>query len=281
MSFFFFAVCVNWILINVLLTIIIEGYERVKQELEGKKNDLEVIEYIKDAAKSMAGIQPRPHFLAEFAPEGSQHDKLVVEKDVEDEKEDPDTDISVVNDLPNKVDQFLEYVNKIYLGGELELKSKGDFKNLMKKPISTDNPAKPALHESNVNPQWSPELPIKSPDLSYCPPDDIGEKEDEKMEDEQISEDNAESESEDGQLNKDNAEVEDVFDITGENFQNLEQANLEFVDEEMSETSECHLTTDDDFEHLCTMEEELMNMEMEVELQRMSENKNNDIPDTT
>ena len=40
--FFFFAVCVNWILVNVLLTIIIEGYERVKKELEGKGNELEV-----------------------------------------------------------------------------------------------------------------------------------------------------------------------------------------------------------------------------------------------
>ena len=80
----------------------------MKQELEGKKNDLEVIEYIKDAAKSMAGVQPRPHFLSEFAPEGSQHEELVVEKEIKDEEEDPDIDISVVNDLPNKVDQFLE-----------------------------------------------------------------------------------------------------------------------------------------------------------------------------
>merc|ERR1712098_378764 len=111
-SFFFFAVSVNWILINVLLTIIIEGYERVKQELEGKGNDLEVIEYIKDAARSMAGMQPRPHFLEEYCPEGSQHEKLVVEKEAENEEEKLDVDKSVVNDLPNKVDQFLEYVNK-------------------------------------------------------------------------------------------------------------------------------------------------------------------------
>ena len=40
--FFLFAVCVNWILVNVMLTIIIEGYERVKKELEGKGNELEV-----------------------------------------------------------------------------------------------------------------------------------------------------------------------------------------------------------------------------------------------
>ena len=108
MSFFFFAVCVNWILINVLLTIIIEGYERVKQELEGKGNDLEVIQYIKDAARSMVGIQPRPHFLQEFEPEGSRHEELVVDKVDGEGDEEPGADLSVVNELPNKVDQFLE-----------------------------------------------------------------------------------------------------------------------------------------------------------------------------
>ena len=45
--FFFFAVSVSWVLVNVLLTIIIEGYENVKKELEGRKNELEVIQYIK------------------------------------------------------------------------------------------------------------------------------------------------------------------------------------------------------------------------------------------
>ena len=47
LMFFLFAVSVNWILVNVLLTIIIDGYEKVKKELEGRKNDLEVITYIK------------------------------------------------------------------------------------------------------------------------------------------------------------------------------------------------------------------------------------------
>ena len=107
-AFFFFAVCVNWVLINVLLTIIIEGYERVKQELEGRGNDLEVIQYIKDAARSMVGIQPRPHFLQEFAPEGSRHDALVVNKEEEGGKRDNDGEDSVVNELPEKVDEFLE-----------------------------------------------------------------------------------------------------------------------------------------------------------------------------
>ena len=47
LMFFLFAVSVSWILVNVLLTIIIDGYEAVKSELEGRKNELEVIQYIK------------------------------------------------------------------------------------------------------------------------------------------------------------------------------------------------------------------------------------------
>ena len=50
--FFWFAVCVSWILVNVMLTIIIDGYERVKQELAGQGNDLEVLQvqkYLSDA----------------------------------------------------------------------------------------------------------------------------------------------------------------------------------------------------------------------------------------
>ena len=55
LMFFLFAVSVSWILVNVLLTIIIDGYEAVKSELEGRKNDLEVIQYIK-VKKCQLGI---------------------------------------------------------------------------------------------------------------------------------------------------------------------------------------------------------------------------------
>jgi len=139
-AFFFFAVCVSWILVNVLLTIIIDGYETVKKELEGKGNDLEVIQYIKDAIRSMVGLRPRPHFLHEFAPEGSRHNQLVVNKEDDESKVENEGSPSAVNELPNKVDEFLEYVNRIYFDGELDINSKKGLKNEMnnKKSISTD-----------------------------------------------------------------------------------------------------------------------------------------------
>lgn len=165
--FFFFAVCVNWILVNVLLTIIIEGYERVKKELEGKGNELEVreeschsthlhpqvIQYIRDAARSLAGRGPRPDFLVEYAPDGRfsplnilchagnvsgpDTGELVVEKGSgaarEGEEDDDDEEHTVVNELPNKVDEFLEYVNRIYFDSQLDLGTKSVLKADLKK----------------------------------------------------------------------------------------------------------------------------------------------------
>lgn len=123
--FFFFAVSVSWVLVNVLLTIIIDGYENVKKELEGRKNELEVIQYIKvpqllkresagsnrthqDCFRSMAGYQERPHFLLEFAPGGSRHAELVSTKPEEDVRAEETS--SMVNELPSKIDDFLEVI---------------------------------------------------------------------------------------------------------------------------------------------------------------------------
>ena len=54
----------------------------------------------------MAGYQERPHFLLEFAPEGSKHEELVVDRPEEEIQ--TENASSVVNELPNKVDEFLE-----------------------------------------------------------------------------------------------------------------------------------------------------------------------------
>ena len=54
----------------------------------------------------MAGYQERPHFLLEFAPGGSKHEELVVDRPEEEIQ--TENASSVVNELPNKVDEFLE-----------------------------------------------------------------------------------------------------------------------------------------------------------------------------
>jgi hypothetical protein len=173
--FFFFAVSVNWILVNVLLTIIIEGYERVKRQLAGKGNELEVIQYIKDAARSLAGRGPRPEFLSEYAPGGPDTGRLVVEAGAGGDGEEEEEGNSVVSELPCKVDQFLEYVNRIYFDGELDLGTKKVLKADMEKDEkeeedddvhnedddeekSMDNEKNSMDSDNGVDPDWEAEL---------------------------------------------------------------------------------------------------------------------------
>ena len=54
----------------------------------------------------MAGYQERPHFLLEFAPGGSRHAELVASKPEEDMRAEETS--SMVNELPSKIDDFLE-----------------------------------------------------------------------------------------------------------------------------------------------------------------------------
>ena len=67
--------------------------------------------YIKDCFRSMAGYQERPHFLLEFAPGGSRHKELVVEKNEEEIQ--ADNASTMVNELPSKLDEFLEVIKNI------------------------------------------------------------------------------------------------------------------------------------------------------------------------
>ena len=56
--------------------------------------------------RSMARDQKQPHFLLEFALDGPRHHELVTEKP---EKEiTKETNSTIVNELPNKFDLFLE-----------------------------------------------------------------------------------------------------------------------------------------------------------------------------
>ena len=43
-------------------------------------------------------------------------------------EDDEDEEHTVVNELPNKVDEFLEYVNRIYFDGQLDLGTKSALK---------------------------------------------------------------------------------------------------------------------------------------------------------
>ena len=137
--FFVFAISCTWILINVLLTIIIEAFEIVKSELFVQGNKYEIIQFIKSRARMASGLEvaPKPQSIVR------KHDEIVedhgekLEQDLDSESEheedeqDPEPDIPT-DDLTKKMDMFLNYVNNTYFDGEIDLKSKDAFKRDLK-----------------------------------------------------------------------------------------------------------------------------------------------------
>ena len=93
----------------------------------------------------MAGYQERPHFLLEFAPGGSRHEELVVDRPEEEIQ--TESASSVVNELPNKVDEFIEYINKQYFDGELDFTTKAGFK----KSLAPQNDNSSNIEETTGN----------------------------------------------------------------------------------------------------------------------------------
>ena len=71
---------------------------------------------------------------------------------------------------------LLQYVNKIYFDGELDIKTKDGLKDGMvkRKPISTDDPPMPNENKKNCNEDEVAGFvrPIKSPDFSIANPHD-------------------------------------------------------------------------------------------------------------
>ena len=53
-------------------------------------------------------------------------------------EDDEDEEHTVVNELPNKVDEFLEYVNRIYFDGQLDLGTKSALKADLKQRKEDD-----------------------------------------------------------------------------------------------------------------------------------------------
>lgn len=125
--FFFFAVSCSWILINVLLTIIIEAYEKVKAELSERGNQYEIMQFLRIQGHYMLGtreLPPRDNALADDLTE----DRKVLDED-DNSSEDEDQDSNTAQ-LTEKVDTFLEYINDVYFDGQMEVNSKSIYQEV-------------------------------------------------------------------------------------------------------------------------------------------------------
>ena len=59
-TYFFSIVSCTWILLNVLLTIIIEAFEKVKDELNAKGNQYEILDFVKTQSRYRMGTEKLP-----------------------------------------------------------------------------------------------------------------------------------------------------------------------------------------------------------------------------
>ncbi|MCL4129991.1 UNVERIFIED_CONTAM: hypothetical protein GTU68_050411 [Idotea baltica] len=125
--FFIFSVMNSMILINIMLTIILQAFNEVKIELQNKENRLNVIDYVWSSFKQ---------FLRK-----EQLNKINVEVKLNDKKERRREDSSPENNshvLPDKVGQLLHYVNNVYFEGKLDLNDPIAKKSLMEGKIPTN-----------------------------------------------------------------------------------------------------------------------------------------------
>ena len=172
--FFFYVVATTWILINVLLTIIIDAFENVKTDIEEQDNDYEIWEFIKYRVKDILGLEmedpvnvlskdvykyaEKPIDDQPNDDEEEEEEKIEVEEEISDDfsildesghlsevEEDPvalKNETNITN-LPDKVDTFLQYINHLYFGGDLRdpkaiVKPNPPYVNTQRKIIISD-----------------------------------------------------------------------------------------------------------------------------------------------
>ncbi|KAG1655025.1 Polycystic kidney disease protein 1-like 2 [Nymphon striatum] len=118
--FFIFGLATSLVLINILLTIVIQTFEEVKRDFTKLPNDYEMVEFIFNRIRSVMGMQLKRKVAPVAATEKKPTNRI--------------------EDLPKKVDKLISYINTMYLK-----KGDGYSKGLLKKKRNK----KPEILESN------------------------------------------------------------------------------------------------------------------------------------
>lgn len=129
--FFGFAISCSFILINVMLTIIMEAYAEVMEELDERGNKYDILDFVQSKTAQFFGFEPLPPKITvlrrerrEGTPDNSENE------DSEDEFEKE----NAVTDLPTKMDAFVNYINNMYCDGDMESRL-GSSKDYLKKSM--------------------------------------------------------------------------------------------------------------------------------------------------
>ncbi|XP_064105654.1 uncharacterized protein LOC135215142 [Macrobrachium nipponense] len=116
--FFVFVLCNSWVLINLLLTLIIRSFQQVKHDIMKQPNEYEMVAFIWGRFRTFLGYQTLMQQQQQTGP------LTTIEKAKTD-----GGDADKVNELPNKVDKFLDYMNQVYFSGSLDVNNRDALKS--------------------------------------------------------------------------------------------------------------------------------------------------------
>ncbi|XP_037802214.1 uncharacterized protein LOC119596920 [Penaeus monodon] len=126
--FFIFVLSNSWVLLNLLLTVIIRSFEQIKHDIKQQPSDYMMVSFVMSRIRGFLGMQgpPPPPSVAMATP-------LLASEDPppcgEEEKVG-----GRVEELPDKVDKFLEFVDEVYFNGTLDLHNKEFLKTSIGQP---------------------------------------------------------------------------------------------------------------------------------------------------
>lgn len=122
LAFFTFALTASVILVNILLTIIIQSFEEVKYNVKFQNGEYELVPFIVGRMKLFLGISKNK---TQVMPVG-----LVNTKEKEND---------VVNSFSGKVDKLLDFVNSVYLDEGMDLDMLNKANKQTTKPNMSEN----------------------------------------------------------------------------------------------------------------------------------------------
>ncbi|KAK8728348.1 hypothetical protein OTU49_009244 [Cherax quadricarinatus] len=119
--FFIFVMGISFVLLNLLLTIIILSFTQVKDDMLKQPQEDKMVEFVWH------------HFLRLLGQSGLRSSRPVLKPKVEVVNEEESENNVTVEEFPDKINRFLDYVNSAYFDGSLDVSSKEALKSSMYK----------------------------------------------------------------------------------------------------------------------------------------------------
>lgn len=125
--FFVFSLSTSMVLINLMLTIIIRTFSEVKNELFNVENKYDILDYITNKSLIMVGLRSPKRLPMKAKPNVNSNTPAQ-----------NNTNIDPSEQLPDKINDLLTYVNNMYFEGQLNLKDQGALKSMFREKSEAD-----------------------------------------------------------------------------------------------------------------------------------------------